>query len=97
MSSVALVGSRRIFAPHPRLPARRADVDPLACLVAFSTTGLLANCLAAMIQASDPSEVPLQVLLQVLLVGATAPFAALMGLAIGRKPDRSEPKPGGPC
>jgi hypothetical protein len=93
MSSVALMSSGRIFAPHPHRPTRRADVDPLAGLLAFSATGLLASYLAVMMPASDPSEV----LLEVVLVGATAPFAALMGLAVGRQSHRSEPKQGGPC
>jgi hypothetical protein len=93
MSSVASIAGGRLFAPRPRLPAWRADVDPLACLAAFSATGLLASNLAGMMQASDPFDV----LLQVALVGATAPFAALLGLAVGRQPDRSEPKQGGPC
>jgi len=79
MSSIA---SAPMLAPHPRRPARCADVDPLACLLAFSATGLLAGHLAVMMQASDPIDV----LLQVLLVGATAPFAALIGLAVGRQP-----------
>jgi len=78
MSSVA---SRRIRTRHPRLTDWRADVDPLTCLMAFSATGLLVSYLLVLMQASDPSTV----LLNVVLVGATAPFAALMGLAVGRQ------------
>jgi hypothetical protein len=82
MSSVALIASWRRFAPHPRRPDWHADVDPLVCLLAFSATGLLASCLLVLMLASDPSTV----LLEVVLVSATAPFAALMGLAVGRQP-----------
>jgi uncharacterized MnhB-related membrane protein len=56
-------------------------VDPLASLVGFSATGLLASYLLVSMLASD-----LSVLLKAALVGATAPFAALMGLAVGRQP-----------
>lgn len=82
MSSVSLIASRRMFAPHPRLPHWRADVHPLACLLAFSATGLLASYLAMMIHGSEPSEV----LLKVVLVGAAAPSAALVGPAVGHQP-----------
>jgi len=82
MSSVALIASRRMFAPHRRLPDWSADVDPLVCLLVFSATGLLASYLLVLLLMSDLSTV----LLEVVLVGATAPFAALMGLAVGRQP-----------
>jgi len=79
MSSVA---SRRIRTRHPRLTDWRADVDPLACLLGFSATGLLVGYLLVLMQASAPSTV----LLNAVLVGATAPFAALVGLAVDRQP-----------
>jgi hypothetical protein len=56
-------------------------VDPLASLVGFSATELLASYLLVSMLASD-----LSVLLKAAQVGATAPFAALMGLALGRQP-----------
>ena len=82
MPSVALIAGRRGFAPHPRLPDRRADVEPLVCLLVFSATGLLASYLLGVMLADDLSTV----LLEIVLVGATAPVAALTGLAVGRQP-----------
>ena len=82
MSSVAIIASWRRFAPHRRLPDWDADVDPLLCLLGFSATGLLESYLLVLMLASDLSTA----LLKVVLVGATAPFAALMGLAVGRQP-----------
>jgi hypothetical protein len=82
MSSVALIASRRVFAPHRRRPDWHADVDPLVCLLVFSATGLLASYFLVLMLACDLSTVPLEVA----LVGATAPFAARMGLAAGRQP-----------
>ena len=82
MSWVALIAGWRGFAPHRRLPDRDADVDPLVCVLAFSTTGLLESFLLVLMLASDLSTV----VLDVVLVGVTAPFAALMGLAVGRQP-----------
>lgn len=81
MSSLALIAGRRRFVPHPRLPERCAAVDPLVCLLVFSVTGLLGSCLVVLMLPSDPSAN----FLQVLLVGATAPVAALMGLVVGRR------------
>ena len=82
MPSVALIAGRHGFAPHPRLPDRRADVEPLVCLLVFSATGLLASYLLGVMLADDLSTV----LLEIVLVGATPPVAALMGLAVGRQP-----------
>lgn len=82
MSPVALSAVRRRFAPHRRLQDWSADVEQLVCLLVFSATGLLASYLQVLMLASDLSTV----LLEVVLVGATAPFAALMGLAAGRQP-----------
>jgi hypothetical protein len=93
MSSVAWIVGEPMVAPYPGLPSWRGDVDALACLLAFSATGLLASSLAVMMPTSDPSEL----VLDVVLIGATAPFAALIGLAVGRQPCRSEPEQGGPC
>ena len=81
MSLVALLAGARMFAPHPHLPDQRVDVEPLVCLVVFSATGLLASCLLVLMLADDLSTL----LLEVVLVGATAPFAALMGLIFGRQ------------
>ena len=80
MSSAASIASGRKWVPHRPLPDWRADVDPLVCLLVFSATGLLASCLLVLMPASDLATV----LRDVVLVGATAPFAALTGLAVGR-------------
>jgi len=82
MSSVASIASWRRFVPYPRLPSWRTDVDPLVCLLVFTVTGLLTSYLLVLMPTNDLSTV----LLDVVLVGATAPFAALMGLAVGRQP-----------
>ena len=82
MSSAALIAGWRLFAPHRRLPDWYADVDPLVCMLVFSATGLLESYLLLLMLASELSAV----LLEVVLVAVTAPFAALMGLAVGRHP-----------
>jgi hypothetical protein len=63
-----------------KAPQRMAD-EPLACLLAFSAAGLFGSCLASMPQGDGPASA----LLKLVLIVATAPFAALTGLVIGRQ------------
>ena len=68
------------------LPARQASShepaeEPLTCILGFTAAGLFAACLALSIQ----HEVASFAVLELILICAAPPLAALVGLRIGRR------------
>jgi hypothetical protein len=68
------------------LPARRASShepaeEPLTCVLGFSAAGLFAACLALAIQ----HEIPWLAMLELALICAAPPLAALAGLKLARR------------
>ncbi|MDU3126563.1 MAG: hypothetical protein E6699_03545 [Bradyrhizobium sp.] len=68
------------------LPARQASShepaeEPLTCILGFTAAGLFAACLALAIQ----HEIASFAVLELILICAAPPLAALVGLRIGRR------------
>lgn len=85
MSLLTLMASRqrRVAPPrHRGTPGPRpASDDFLTCLLAFSAAGLFASCLALAMQ----HEIPHVALLELVLICAAPPLAALVGLLMIRR------------
>jgi hypothetical protein len=65
-----------------RLDSRAAPDDLLTCMLAFSAVGLLASCLALAMQ----HEIPPIAVLELVLICAAPPLAAIVGLLMIRRP-----------
>jgi hypothetical protein len=85
MSRLIPIAWRRRPAPPPRRRdasgQRPASDDFLTCLLAFSAAGLFASCLALAMQ----HEIPHIALLELILICAAPPLAALAGLLTIRR------------
>ena len=86
MSILTLMASLRRPAASPRHHgnadrSRPASDDFLTCLLAFSAAGLFASCLALAMQ----HEIPHVALLELVLICAAPPLAAIIGLLMIRR------------
>jgi hypothetical protein len=74
---------RALGAPVQRSSVERGSApdDLLTCLLAFSAVGLFASCLAL---AMD-HEIPHIAVLELVLIGAAPPLAAVVGLSMIRR------------
>jgi hypothetical protein len=73
--------ARGVPAQRSGVDHRSAPDDLLTCLLAFSAVGLFASCLAL---AMD-HEIPHIAVLELVLIGAAPPLAAVVGLAMIRR------------
>ena len=74
---------RSAAAPLPRhdVDRRAAPDDLLSCLLAFSAVGLFASCLALAME----HETPHVAMLELVLICAAPPLAAVVGLVMIRR------------
>lgn len=86
MSILTLMASLRRPAVSPRRDnnahgSHSASDDFLTCLLAFSAAGLFASCLALAMQ----HEIPHVAVLELVLICAAPPLAAIVGLLMIRR------------